>query len=133
MNSIFTVLFALLMTFNTVSNSVEVQPNSHESESLATYIKPTEIKQEYLEKSYRFYTKIVDLDKNGTKMSEELKTDFINFTIQMKAENKSEQFLGILISRLYVRKLGLDLNGGSADDRRVFNETASELKVVFGK
>ncbi|WP_232322445.1 hypothetical protein, partial [Brevibacillus parabrevis] len=111
----------------------EVDPHSYEAKSLASNIKTDEVRKEYLEQSYRFYTRIVELDKKNMKMSEEFKTEFMDFAIQMETENPSEMLLGILISRLYVRKMGLEYNDKNADDRVTFNKTASDLKMVFGK
>lgn len=133
MNSILAIVFSLLLTFHTVPYSIEVEPHSYEAESLASNIKTNEVRKEYLEQSYRFYTRIVELDKKNMKMSEEFKTEFMNFAIQMETENPSEMLLGILISRLYVRKMGLEYNDKNADDRATFNKTASDLKRVFGK
>ena len=122
-------LCSSLIILHTANGSIANQPHNHAT--IASYVKPDEINQGYLDESYRIYKHVIELDKRNEKMSDEFRTEFIDFSIQMRTENPSERILAILLSRLYVRKMALEINSESGEDRRIFNETISELRAVF--
>ncbi|MGD8191522.1 hypothetical protein ACQCN2_16200 [Brevibacillus ginsengisoli] len=127
MNSLLISFLICVFLINTNVSSVEPSPKK---ETLSTYIRVDQVRPEFLDQVHYFYDQIIALDKKNEKMSKEFEKKFIDFSITWKTQNTSEQFLAILISRLYVGKIALD-HSSSIEDRNRFNETASDLKSIF--